>query len=51
MSAEADKDKVQGAPMFASAEKIYPREMKGRFDRLSKLATLPCSDCSMSCRG
>ena len=40
MSAEADKDKVQGAPMFASAEKIYPREMKGRFDRLSKLATI-----------
>jgi cytochrome c oxidase accessory protein FixG len=40
MSVKADKDKVHGAPMFASAEKIYPREMKGRFDRLSKLATI-----------
>jgi hypothetical protein len=29
-----------GAPMYASAEKIYPREMKGRFDSLSKLATI-----------
>ena len=40
MSAATDKDRAQGAPMFASAEKIYPREMKGRFDRLSKLATI-----------
>jgi len=40
MNATADKDGAQGAPMFASAEKIYPREMKGRFDRLSKLATI-----------
>ncbi len=40
MSAKPDNAKAQGAPMFASAEKIYPREMKGRFDRLSKLATV-----------
>ena len=26
--------------LFESAKKIYPREMKGRFDRLSKLATI-----------
>jgi len=30
---------AQAAPMYASAEKIYPREMKGRYDRLSRLAT------------
>jgi len=40
MSVKADKDRAQGAPMFASAEKIYPREMKGRWDDLSKLATV-----------
>lgn len=39
MSARQEKDRVPGAPMFESAEKIYPREMKGRFDRLSRLAT------------
>jgi cytochrome c oxidase accessory protein FixG len=39
MSAKVEKPGAQGAPMFASAEKIYPREMKGRFDRLSRLAT------------
>jgi cytochrome c oxidase accessory protein FixG len=40
MSAKPEKDRAPGAPMFVSAEKIYPREMKGRFDRLSKLATV-----------
>jgi cytochrome c oxidase accessory protein FixG len=40
MSAKPDNAKAQGAPMFASAEKIYPREIEGRFERLSKLATV-----------
>jgi len=40
MSTERDERRAQGAPMFASAEKIYPREMKGRFASLSRLATL-----------
>jgi cytochrome c oxidase accessory protein FixG len=40
MSAKPDNAKVQGAPMFASAEKIYPREIQGRFERLSRLATV-----------
>ena len=40
MKADAETGKAQGASMYASAEKIYPREMKGRFDRLSKLATI-----------
>ena len=40
MSAKAEKDRAPGAPMFASAEKIYPREVKGRFESLSKLATI-----------
>jgi cytochrome c oxidase accessory protein FixG len=40
MSTKPDKAQAQAAPMFASAEKIYPREMQGRFDRLSKLATI-----------
>ena len=31
---------AQGAPMYASAEKIYPREMSGRYANLSKLATI-----------
>ncbi len=30
----------ESAPMYASATKIYPREIGGRFDRLSKLATV-----------
>ncbi|MBT8108920.1 MAG: cytochrome c oxidase accessory protein CcoG [Gammaproteobacteria bacterium] len=30
----------QGASMYESAEKIYPREMGGRFDRLSRIATI-----------
>ena len=40
MKADAESANAQGASMYASAEKIYPREMKGRFDRLSKLATI-----------
>ena len=39
MSAEQNKE-AQAAPMYASAEKIYPREMSGRFANLSKLATI-----------
>ena len=30
----------QGASMYESAKKIYPREMGGRFDRLSRIATI-----------
>ena len=30
----------QSASMYESAQKIYPREIGGRFDRLSKLATI-----------
>jgi cytochrome c oxidase accessory protein FixG len=40
MSADPETGKAQPVSMYASAEKIYPREMKGRFDRLSKLATV-----------
>ena len=40
MTSVQDTNKAQGAPMYASAEKIYPREMKGRYDRLSKIATI-----------
>jgi cytochrome c oxidase accessory protein FixG len=40
MKADVDTNKAPGAPMYASAEKIYPREMKGRWDSLSKLATI-----------
>ena len=40
MNADAESNQAQGASMYASAEKIYPREMKGRFDKLSKLATI-----------
>ena len=32
-------NKPESAGMYASAEKIYPREIGGRFDKLSKLAT------------
>ena len=32
--------KPQGASMYESAKKIYPREISGRFDSLSKLATV-----------
>jgi len=40
MKSDVDTNRAPGAPMYASAEKIYPREMKGRFDSLSKLATI-----------
>ncbi len=30
----------QGASMYESAEKIYPREIDGRFERLSRIATV-----------
>ncbi len=33
-------NKPQGASMYESATKIYPREMGGRFDRLSRIATI-----------
>jgi cytochrome c oxidase accessory protein FixG len=33
-------NKPQGASMYESAEKIYPREIGGRFDRLSRIATI-----------
>ena len=42
MSAQPDKQQTQGASMYESAAKIYPREIKGRFANLSRLATL-CS--------
>jgi cytochrome c oxidase accessory protein FixG len=32
--------KPEGAALYESAEKIYPREISGRFDRLSSLATI-----------
>ncbi|MEJ2273633.1 MAG: cytochrome c oxidase accessory protein CcoG [Woeseiaceae bacterium] len=32
--------KPQGAALYESAEKIYPREISGRFDRLSRIATI-----------
>ncbi|MDH3576574.1 MAG: cytochrome c oxidase accessory protein CcoG [Gammaproteobacteria bacterium] len=32
--------KSQSASMYESAKKIYPREIGGRFDKLSKLATI-----------
>ena len=33
-------NKPQSASMYESAKKIYPREIGGRFDRLSKIATV-----------
>jgi cytochrome c oxidase accessory protein FixG len=33
-------NKPQSASMYESAKKIYPREIGGRFDKLSKLATI-----------
>ena len=33
-------NKPQAASMYESAQKIYPREIGGRFDKLSKLATV-----------
>ena len=32
--------KPEGATLYESASKIYPREISGRFDRLSRLATI-----------
>ena len=32
--------KPQGAALYESAKKIYPREIGGRFDRLSRIATI-----------
>ncbi|MCG8369827.1 MAG: cytochrome c oxidase accessory protein CcoG [Proteobacteria bacterium] len=32
--------KPQGASMYESAKKIYPREIGGRFDRLSRISTI-----------
>jgi len=40
MAGTPDKSGAQTASMFESAAKIYPREIKGRFASLSKLATL-----------
>ena len=39
MAGPPDKRGSEAAPMYESAEKIYPREIGGRFARLSKLAT------------
>ncbi len=40
MAREPDSKRVQSAPLYESAKKIYPREQTGRFDNLSRLATL-----------
>jgi cytochrome c oxidase accessory protein FixG len=40
MKQPVEKVQVQTAPLFESARKIYPREIKGRFATLSKIATL-----------
>ena len=40
MARDADKPVTQSASMYESATKIYPREQAGRFDNLSKLATI-----------
>jgi cytochrome c oxidase accessory protein FixG len=39
MAQGPSKPPAQGGAMYESAAKIYPREQKGRFDKLSKLAT------------
>jgi cytochrome c oxidase accessory protein FixG len=39
MSNDRDNAMTQGASLYESAAKIYPREQPGRFDRLSRLAT------------
>jgi cytochrome c oxidase accessory protein FixG len=39
MAAPAEKRGPEAAPMYESAEKIYPREIGGRFANLSRLAT------------
>ena len=40
MSTEPKPAEAQSASLYASAEKIYPREMKGRFANLSALSTV-----------
>jgi len=40
MKAEAETNKAPGASMYASAEKIYPREVHGLFARLRVLGVL-----------
>ena len=40
MAEQAGKQQTQGASMYESAAKIYPREIKGRFASLTRLATL-----------
>ena len=40
MSERQETNRPSSAPLYTSAEKIYPREMKGRFASLSKLATI-----------
>ena len=40
MATTENSGAAQGAGLFESAAKIYPREMKGRFANLSKLATI-----------
>ena len=35
----SQSDKPRAAALYESAKKIYPREIKGRFENLSKLAT------------
>ncbi len=40
MSTEPKPAEAQSASLYASAEKIYPREMKGRFANLSTLSTV-----------
>ncbi|MDH3430183.1 MAG: cytochrome c oxidase accessory protein CcoG [Gammaproteobacteria bacterium] len=39
MNTKTDTDRPQAAALYESATKIYPREIKGRFASLSKLAT------------
>ncbi len=40
MASTKNNDTAQAAPLYESAKKIYPREIKGRYASLSKLATL-----------
>ena len=40
MASTNDNGAEQAAPLYQSAQKIYPREIKGRYASLSKLATL-----------
>ena len=39
MSTPANTDRPRAAALYESAKKIYPREIRGRFESLSKLAT------------